>query len=525
MSQRKQKRRGAPAAEARPPILEMRGISKSFGAAKALTNVDLTVWPGEVHALMGENGAGKSTLMKILAGAYITDTGTIKIDGKETVIDGPVAALAAGITLIYQEINLAPNLTVAENIFLNGELTRRGFVDRRSMIKEADKVLAKLNASFGGGTVVGSLTIAEQQLVEIARALHRDSRILVMDEPTAALSSRETDRLFELIHSLRRAGIAIIYISHRMAEIYALADRVSVLRDGSYIGSLTREELSAQKLVQMMVGRPLEELFEKERHADYSRTVLEVSKLTDGRRIHPATFKVHAGEVLGLSGVVGAGRTELARLVFGADKIVAGDIRIEGKPLTIRNPIDAISAGIAYLPEDRKVQGLFLDMTVRENIVISVVERLANAGWLNRDAAKQLSDEAIRRLRIRVASPQVTSGSLSGGNQQKLLVSRWVAIGPKVLILDEPTRGVDVGAKHDIYHQIGELTKQGVAVILISSELPEVIGLSDRVLVMREGMIAGEVGGPGGQEITQENIMALATGSSAMEHAAAVALG
>lgn len=503
------------------PALEMRGISKTFPGVKALDNVQLRAWTGEIHSLMGENGAGKSTLMKILSGAYTMDPGgEIKIDGKPVQIDNPHAARASGIAIIYQELSLSPNLTVAENIFLGNEPTRfGGLVDRNKMFRETGEVLERLGADFGPQAIVGRLSIAEQQQVEIARALHQKSHILIMDEPTTALSTRETDRLFDLIKRLRDQGIAIIYISHRMGEIYELSDRVSVLRDGTYVGTLERDELSAERLVQMMVGRPLTDMFEEKGHAK-DEVVLEVKDLTDGgKRVKPCSFTLHAGEVLGLAGLVGAGRSELARLIFGADPATDGEVWLEGQRLTIRHPDDAIKAGIAYLTENRKEQGLFLDLSVRENIAMSVIDRDARSGGLlNGAAMDRLADEMIKELRVRVAGRTVNAGALSGGNQQKLLIARWIAIHPKVLILDEPTKGVDIGAKAEIYRIISELAEKGVAVLVISSELPEAIGLSDRVLVMREGEIVGELGGPGGKEVTQENIMALATGTTDMAH-------
>ena len=510
----------APAATpTRTPALDMHGISKTFPGVKALDNVQLQAWTGEIHSLMGENGAGKSTLMKILSGAYTADPGgEIKIDGQPVAITGPKAARAAGIAIIYQELSLAPNLTVAENIYLGNEPTRAGFLaDRATMRRETAQVLERLGAEFGPDTLVNTLSIAEQQQVEIARALHQHSHILIMDEPTTALSSRETDRLFDLIKRLRDEDIAIIYISHRMAEIYELSDRVSVLRDGGYVGTLDRTEISAERLVQMMVGRPLSNLFDKHSHAT-ERVVLEVRALTDGgRRVKPCSFSLHAGEVLGLAGLVGAGRSELARLIFGADRAASGEVWLEGKRQTLRKPLDAINNGIAYLTEDRKAQGLFLDMSVRENITISVLGRDALVGGLlNRAAMARLTAGSIEDLRVRVAGPFVTAGALSGGNQQKLLIARWIAIHPKVLILDEPTKGVDIGAKAEIYRIVSELAAKGVAILVISSELPEVIGISDRILVMREGEIVGELGGSDGPEATQENIMALATGTTEM---------
>lgn len=496
------------------PILEMRGISKTFPGVKALNDVQLTIYPGEIHALMGENGAGKSTLMKVLSGAYQADPGgEIRIDGEPVTIDDPLAAKAHGIAIIYQELALAPNLTVAENIHLGMEIGRRGMIDRQAMAESCGETLKRLGATFGPRTLVADLSIAERQLVEIARAVHARSRILVMDEPTTALSSRETDRLFALVRQLRAEGLAIIYISHRMAEVYELSDRVSVLRDGTYVGTLGRDEIRPETIVRMMVGRDLSSFYKKD-HVPGVRNapVLEVRDVGDGTRVRNCSFTLHAGEVLGLAGLVGAGRTELARLVYGADTRTSGEIVVAGKPADIRRPQDAIDAGLVYLTEDRKAQGLFLDMTVAENLNLGVIGRDARAGVLNRGKGKWRAARAIKSLAIRVASPDVTVGSLSGGNQQKVLLSRLLETEPKVLILDEPTRGVDIGAKSEIYRIIDQLAKTGVGILVISSELPEIVGIADRVLVMREGEIAGEVGGETGFAITQENIIALATG-------------
>ena len=498
------------------PALEMRGIEKSFPGVKALRGVDLTVRAGEIHALMGENGAGKSTLMKILAGAYTADKGEVHIEGKKAILGNPAAARASGVTLIYQEISLAPNLTVAENIFLGEEISRPGgLVDRSAMKRSAQESLDRLGASFDPGITAGRLTIAEQQQVEIARALHRKSRVLIMDEPTAALSDRETERLFNLIRQLREEGLAIVYISHRMAEVYALADRVSVLRDGGYVGTLERSELSAERLIQMMVGRPLGDFYKHERH-EAGDTVLEVKNFRDTRgKVHDVSISLRAGEIVGLAGLVGAGRTELARLIFGADPLAGGQLFLKGKQARIRSPLEAIHAGIGYVPEDRKQQGLFLEMSASENITMNVLDRESATGVLRPRRLLDLTRDAIKNFAIRVAGPWARAIGLSGGNQQKLLVARWVEINPKVLLLDEPTRGVDIGAKSEIYRLVGELAAKGVAVLFISSELPEVIGISSRVLVMREGHLMGELrGGEGEQAITQENIMELATGSA-----------
>ncbi|UEM05571.1 sugar ABC transporter ATP-binding protein [Skermanella rosea] len=510
---------GAQTQQMRPPTLEMRGISKTFPGTKALSNVSLKAWGGEILSLMGENGAGKSTLMKVLSGAYQADPGgQILIDGQAIDISNPHVAREHGIAIIYQELSLLPNLSVAENIFFGREPSRRGLIDRRGMKESCRDVLKRLGATFGPETVVATLSIAERQLVEIARALHSKSKILVMDEPTTTLSSRETDRLFALMRQLRDDGLAIIYISHRMAEVYELSDRVSVLRDGSYVGTLEKDDISADKLVKMMVGRDLSSFYKHDHVAKAGRArgqpMLAVEGITDGgRRVHPASFTLYAGEVLGLAGLVGSGRTELARLIYGADPRTAGTVRIDGKEVNIRTPKDAIDAGLTYLTEDRKHQGLFLDMSVKDNINFSVIGRDAfGGGVLNRRKAVDRAKSSINELKIRVASAAVGVGTLSGGNQQKVLLSRWLESKPRVMILDEPTRGVDIGAKAEIYRIIDQLAQSGVAVLVISSELPEIMGICDRILVMREGHIEGQVGGADGPPVTQEAIMALATG-------------
>lgn len=499
------------------PALEMLHISKSFPGVQALKDVSFVAYPGEIHALMGENGAGKSTLMKILAGAYTADSGEIRVFGQPVHIGNPLEARRAGINLIYQELNLARNLTVAENIFMGVEPMRGGLIDRAAMRGAAQEVLGQLGASFGPETSLSRLSIAEGQLVEIARALLFKSRVLVMDEPTAALSERETERLFELIRKLRAQGIAIVYISHRMAEVYALADKVTVLRDGQLIGTLEKKDISAERVVQMMVGRPVQDFYEHRTARTKGKVVLEVRGVTDGKEVLPSSFSVRAGEILGLAGLVGAGRTELARLIFGADRKTAGEVWVGGYPVHIHSPADAIAAGMGYVPENRKEQGLFLEMASSDNIAMNVLSNYATAGIINPIGVGQMVRKAIKDLSIRVASPATRAISLSGGNQQKLLLARWLAIGPRVLILDEPTRGVDVGAKAEIYRLIGELATRGVGVVFISSELPEVVGMSDRVLIMREGRLVGELDPARGDVINQENIMAYATGVREME--------
>ena len=489
-------------------VLEMEGISKRFGATRALDNVRLTVRSHEIHALMGENGAGKSTLMKVLSGVYQPDAGVIKVDGKPILIGKPAEARAAGISLIYQELSVAANLTVAENVFMGSEpKTRWGMADTAEMNRRTEDVLRSLDAPFSAMTPARKLSIAQQQQVEIARALIHRGRVLIMDEPTAALSDRETEALFRIVRKLRDDGIAVIYISHRMAEVNALADCVTVLRDGGYVGELTREQLDPARIVQMMVGRPLGDFYQHKTGRVRGKPVLQVENLTGGK-VRPASFTVHAGEVLGLAGLVGAGRTELARLIFGADPKTGGRVLLDGREVNIREPLDAIRLAIGYLPEDRKGQGLFLQLSALANTSMNTLRGNSRLGVINHSALNKLTNEAIARLSIKVHGPEGIVGGLSGGNQQKVLLARWLEIKPRVLLLDEPTRGVDVGAKSEIYRIINDLAAQGVAIVVISSELPEVIGICDRVVVMREGLITGECIQ---EDINQENIMTLAT--------------
>lgn len=501
------------------PLLEMREISKTFGPVKALSGVSLTAFPGEVHALMGENGAGKSTLMKVLSGAYVADPGgEVLVDGQPIPTGDPKQARGRGIAVIYQELSLSPNLSVAENVFLGREPSRSGFISRASMAARTQPVLDRLGIDFTAATRVGSLSLGERQLVEIARAMASDARIIVMDEPTTSLSSRETERLFQVIEGLTAQGIAVIYISHRMDEIYRLADRCSVLRDGAYVGTLDKEQLNARTLVSMMVGRDLSTFYTKDHvaHDDARHVVMRVEGMSDGRLVNDCTFEVHEGEVLGLSGLVGSGRTELARLIYGADPATAGTVTLNGTKVTPRSPREALRHGIVYLTEDRKALGLFLDMTIAQNISTCVHERDAHrGGFLNFRAQADRAANAIRELGVKTPSARLNVGALSGGNQQKVLLARLLEAQPKVVILDEPTRGVDVGAKSEIYRLIDRLAREGMAVVMISSELPEIIGVADRVLVMRDGEIAGEVRAAPGKPVEQEEIMTLSTGAAA----------
>jgi ribose transport system ATP-binding protein len=503
------------------PILEMRRVSKSFFSIKALRDVDLTVYAGEIHALMGENGAGKSTLMKILSGAYRPDPGSeIRIDGQPVQISGPHGGRAAGIAIIYQELSLAPNLSVAENIYLGREVSRGGLLAREAMQAGVGPILARLGADFTPQTLVANLSMGQRQLVEIARALHARSRILIMDEPTTALSAGESERLFALIRQLRAEGLAIIYISHRMDEVYALGDRVTVLRDGTLVGSLDKPDIRADAIVRMMVGRDVSSFYKKEHDlkARPGAPVLAAVDIADNRRVKGCSLTVHAGEVVGLAGLVGAGRTELAHLIIGAAPMISGHVEIEGRAVRIRTPGEALDAGIAYLTEDRKALGLFLDMSCLDNINLAVLGRDAKfGGILDRDKARDRAKRAFAALGIRAANVGVPAGGLSGGNQQKVLLSRLLAIGPKILILDEPTRGVDVGAKSEIYSIIDNLAKSGAAVLVISSDLPEIIGICDRVVVMRAGQIAGQIRRDAKSPLNQEEIMALATGTEQLD--------
>jgi len=477
------------------PILEMRRVSKSFFSIKALRNVDLTVYASEIHALMGENGAGKSTLMKILSGAYRPDPGgEIRIEGRLVRIDGPLGGRAAGISIIYQELSLAPNLNVAENIYLGREVSHSGLLARGAMRASVGPMLERLGADFAPSSLVAHLSMGQRQLVEIARALHARSKILIMDEPTTALSAGESERLFALIRQLRAEGLAIIYISHRMDEVYALGDRVTVLRDGTLVGSLDKPQIRADTIVRLMVGREVSSFYKKDHdpQARLGPPALAAVDIADGRRVKGCSLTVHAGEVVGLAGLIGA--------------------------VTMRTPGEALNAGIAYLTEDRKALGLFLDMSCQDNINLAVLGRDAKLGCiLDRDKARDRANKAFAALGIRAADVGVTAGGLSGGNQQKVLLSRLLATTPKVLILDEPTRGVDVGAKSEIYSIIDNLAKSGTAILVISSDLPEIIGICDRVIVMRAGHIAGEMRRAATSPLSQEDIMALATGMEQLD--------
>jgi ABC-type sugar transport system ATPase subunit len=497
----------------------MKGISKAFPGVQALDNVDFEVAAGEVVALVGENGAGKSTLMKILCGAYRKDTGQIFLNGQETEIESPHHAQELSISIIYQEFNLTPNQTAAANIFISQEPKQRGlgrffgFVDRRRMEREAQEHLGRVGARVSAETLIRDLSVAEQQMVEVAKALAVEARIIIMDEPTSALGEDEVETLFGIIDSLKEQGIAIVFITHRLEEILRIADRVVVLRDGQRVGSMPIEEATADEIIRLMVGRELVvDMFRKEKAA-IGAPLLEVRGLSGHSGVTDVSFTLRAGEILGFAGLVGAGRTETARLIFGADRREAGEILIEGKPVRIDAPVDAVEAGLALVPEDRGQQGLVLMLPVQENIVLPTLNEHARAGWVNRRSLGATAQEYVDKLAIRTPHLQQKAIYLSGGNQQKVVLAKWLASNPKVLIMDEPTRGIDVGAKAEVHALMSRLAQEGIGIIMISSELPEILGMSDRILVMSEGRVAAILNR---EEATQERIMAYASGESEM---------
>ncbi len=489
--------------------LVMRGIGKSFPGVRALDAVSFEVKAGEVHALLGENGAGKSTLMKILCGAYQPDDGEILLHGARTVIRSPHEAQARGIAIVHQELSIFPNLSVAENIFVGSQPVSGPlrFIDRRAALRAARAYLDPFDVRLDLSSPARVLSVAQQQVVEIAKALALRARILVLDEPTSALTAHETEQLFALVRRLKAQGLAIVYISHRMEEIFAIADRATVLRDGQLVGTVAVAETDPDALIRMMVGRQLEQLYgQGGSNASAGGDILRVEGLSARGRFHEVTFRVRRGEILGFAGLIGAGRSEVAQAVFGAGPRDAGQVYVEGHAVEIRSPRDAMRQGIAYLSEDRQGDGLFLRMNVHRNVAVSHLKRLSHLGLMFRAREARESASYVRQLRIRTPSVEQQVMNLSGGNQQKVMLARWLAIQPRVLIADEPTRGVDVGAKAEIYELLHTLAAEGLGIILISSEMPEVLGMSDRILVMREGRVAGELAGTAA---TEEAIMAL----------------
>ncbi|RMG39284.1 MAG: sugar ABC transporter ATP-binding protein [Planctomycetota bacterium] len=485
----------------------MRGICKAFPGVQALWDVDLTLRSGEVLALLGENGAGKSTLMKVLGGAVHPDRGTIEIDGRPVAIRAPEDAQRAGVSIIYQEFNLVPGLTAEENIFLGRERRRWGFVDRRSERRAARELFERLGVSIDPETPCRRLSVAQQQIVEVAKALALRARILVMDEPTATLTPSEVQRLFQVIRDLKARGLGIVYISHRLEEIFEIADRVTVLRDGRNVAEAAVGEVTRDRLIRWMVGRELKDEFPP-RSVEPGPVRFVVRNLSRGDAVRDVSFEVRRGEVLGVTGLVGAGRTEAARLIFGADRRDGGVVELDGRRLTIRRPRDAIRAGIGLLPEDRKAQGLVLKLSVRENFALANLDRFAVFGWIRSQQERRELSEYVRKLRIKVPDTEQPVRNLSGGNQQKVVLAKWLVRHCEVLIFDEPTRGVDVGAKFEIYQLINEAAASGKCVIMISSELPEVLGMADRIVVMHGGRVTGEIADA--RRATQEDVMRLA---------------
>jgi ribose transport system ATP-binding protein len=495
------------------PLLVMSGIVKTFPGVRALDGVSFEVERGEVHALVGENGAGKSTLMKVLAGAYRADAGEIRVDGEVVTIDGPRAAEALGIGMIYQEFNLVPHLGVIENIMLGHEPVRGPFLDRASALRRASEGLAELGIALPLDRPARRLSVAQQQMVEIAKALVRRARLIVMDEPTAALTEREIDALFALIVKLKAQGVSFVYISHRLEELPRVADRITVIRDGRTIETRRAAEMPPDEVIRLMVGRSLQSHFpDLPPVAPDAPVMLDVLDLSAATGVHDVSFQVRAGEIVGLAGLVGAGRTEIVRAVAGADAPSAGRIAVRGKRVEMRGPHRAIEAGIALITEDRKAQGLVLGMSVRENTTLAHLERFSRRGFVDRAAEERTTNAQIVELRIRTPNAEQVVRNLSGGNQQKVVLSKWLIGDADVYLFDEPTRGIDVGAKAEIYGLMLDLLRRGAAIVMVSSELPEVLGMSHRVLVVREGRIRAEFARGAA---TPDAIIAIAAGVAA----------
>ena len=493
-----------------PVILEMKGIVKSFGPVKALKGVDFDLRAGEVHALMGENGAGKSTLMKVLTGIHDANEGTIHYNGKQVAYSKPKEAMEDGIVIVHQELNMMNHLTVAQNIFIGREEFRHNLlIDDGASIKKAKKLFDLLKLDINPTEKVGNLTVGKQQMVEIAKALSMDAKVIVFDEPTAALTESEINELFVIIDDLRAKGVGIIYISHRMDEIARITDRVTVMRDGEYVGTVNTKETTKDEFIAMMVGRTIyEDPKAASAVADDAPVVLEVKNLNAGSSVKDVSFQLRKGEILGFSGLMGAGRTEVARLLFGADKKESGTIFVNGKEVTINSPQDAIREGIGYLSEDRKRFGCIVDMTIADNTVMTNLDKYIKGGLINDGEIVKVSDEFVKQLRTKTPSSKQLVRNLSGGNQQKVVIAKWLEQNSDILIFDEPTRGIDVGAKSEIYTLMNALVAQGKSIIMISSELTEILRMSDRIVVMCEGRKTGELDI---SQATQERILALAT--------------
>ncbi|GAB2323710.1 ribose ABC transporter ATP-binding protein RbsA [Alkalibacterium sp. m-11] len=489
--------------------VEMKGITKAFGENKVLKGVDFSLRSGEVHALMGENGAGKSTLMNILTGLHKKDSGEVLINDEEKVYANPKEAEENGVSFIHQEMITWPDMTVLENMFMGKEIKNKlGWVQTKEMEKKAKSIFNELGIDISFDRTMKTLSVGQQQLIEIAKTLLNDAEVIIMDEPTAALTDREISKLFKIIRQLQKKGVALVYISHRMEEIFEISDRVTVMRDGVSISTKATKDTSYDEIVRHMVGRDLEDYY-PEMDNSQGEAVLEVRNLTHLPYYEDISFTLHSGEILGFSGLMGAGRTEIMRGIFGIDKIDSGDIYLDGEKIDISTPNDAVKRGIGFLTEDRKSEGLILDFSVRDNISMTAFEEFSKAGWINKKEEEEFVDLLIKRLTVKTTHMELPVGALSGGNQQKVVLAKWIGAGSRVLILDEPTRGVDVGAKREIYNLMKELAERGVGIIMVSSDLPEVIGVSNRVLVVHEGTISGELKR---EELSEERIMTLATG-------------
>lgn len=490
-------------------IIQMKNITKHFGGVKALTDVSFNVRKGEIHALIGENGAGKSTLMKILAGAYQKDQGQILIDGEEAKITTPKSVIKLGVSVIYQEFMLAPDLTVAENIFIDRLAESGMFIHWKELRRRAKEQLVKLGFDdIDPEAKVGSLSVAYQQIVEIAKCLARDSKVLVFDEPTAVLTFSETQKLLSIIRKLKEDGVSIIYISHRLEELLEISDHITVLKDGGYVGTVPTSSINKEQLVEMMVGREITQLF-PERNAVIGDEILRVENLNAGEMVKDVSFTVKSGEVVGFSGLVGSGRTEAMRAIFGADKKNSGKVIFFGEEVNFKDPKEAIQHGFGLLPEDRKKQGLLLEQSIRMNTTLASMFKIKKAGIINHKKEKDYVKDLLASIATKYGSMEDNANSLSGGNQQKIALAKWLSADCKCVVFDEPTRGVDVGAKTEIYKIINKLAEQGVGVIVISSEMAEIIGVCDRAIVMRQGTVAGEVSK---SELTENNLIKLAMG-------------
>jgi rhamnose transport system ATP-binding protein len=489
-----------------PPIFHIQHVSKSFGGVHALQDVHFEIFPGEVHALLGENGAGKSTLIKIITGVYQPDAGELFFDGQPIHFSNTRAAQEHGIAAIYQEPSLFPDLDIAENIMIGRQPMGRLGVDWKRMYQEASVLLRRLGMALDPRTKARELSVAQQQVVEIARALSIDAKVLIMDEPTSSLTQHEVDELFTIVRQLRASGTAIVFISHRLEELFALADRVTTLRDGAYVGTRAMADVTTDDLIRMMVGRSLDDLFPKQA-VTAGEVVLEVAGLGVAGNFADVSFQLRRGEILGMAGLIGAGRTNVARALFGTEPATTGTIKLDGKIVTIRSPDAAMALGIGYVPEDRKEHGLVLAMSIADNITLPVISTFARGGWLDARREREAAADGAKQLEVKMASVEQQAGQLSGGNQQKVVLAKWLGTHPRVLILDEPTRGIDVGTKAAVHALMSSLAAQGMAILMISSELPEILGMSDRILVMREGRLTGQFSRA---EATQEQLMAAA---------------